>query len=221
MTKVPSSRLERDPSPPRRPRSEAAEPRARAPEPVKEKALPRNKAEGAAKAAAVSDGLLEAIDDGAAEVTQPAGLALPAQKAQRSDKFERATAAGLAKLQQLEPQQKQPPLKPRAAPGTALSALNEAKPPGVYFREDENSPDAAAAEDPELEAAVEEAIRLLFGVAGIHHIGPGKNELGEPVVVIACARGFSESSLARVPESVHRFPTLLAIPFELLPLRRI
>jgi hypothetical protein len=32
--------------------------------------------------------------------------------------------------------------------------------------------------------------------------------------------GFSEASMAKVPSRVHRFPTLVALPFDLLPLRR-
>lgn len=179
-------------------------------------------ANDAALAGASADGLLDAIQQGESETATPArSAAAAAKEAALSDGFEltRANAAGLAKLAQYG-SQKQPAIKPRAPEGSALAALNDAQPPGVYFREEENSDPGAEASDPELEAAVEEAISLLFGVPGIHHIGPGTNDVKEPVVVIAVARGFSESSLAKIPATVHRFKTLLAIPFELLPLRR-
>lgn len=164
------------------------------------------------------DGLLETL--GKSAPSKASAAAKKSQVGAGDDGFEagRVRAAGLAKLAQTPA--KQPALKPRAAPGTALAALNEAKPPGVYFREEENDSGREESGDPELDAAVEEAIQLLFGVAGIHHIGPGQNEQGERVVVVAAARGFNESSLARVPAKVRGFATLLALPFELLPLRR-
>lgn len=214
MTKVPS-RISRGEASAKATAAEAAAPTAAAKSAkVASEALPP----------AAGDGLLDAIQQGEAEPAAPNGAAARTGKAAapaENDGFEstRATAAGLAKLAQYG-SQKQTTIKPRAAPGTALAALNEAQPPGVYFREEENAESSADSADPELEAAVEEAISLLFGVAGIHHIGPGVNDKGEPVVVIAAARGFSEPSLARIPATVRRFPTLLAIPFELLPLRR-
>ena len=105
--------------------------------------------------------------------------------------------------------------------GEAMAALHQAQKRGVFFREDARGsrPDDGG-EDPELAAAVEECIRLLFGVPGIHRVGPGMNESGEPVVLVVANRGFTAASLSAVPERVHRFATLLALPFELLPLRR-
>ena len=62
--------------------------------------------------------------------------------------------------------------------------------------------------------------RLLFGVRGILRVGAGKNDRAESIVVVVASHGFSDASLASVPEKVHRFSTVIAIPFELLPLRR-
>jgi hypothetical protein len=103
----------------------------------------------------------------------------------------------------------------------AFSLLKEAKEAGVLFVEDsQREGHAEELEDPELSAAVEECIRICFGVRGILRIGAGRNDLAEPIIVVSTSHGFSESSLAKVPESVHRFPTLIAIPFDLLPLKR-
>ncbi len=130
----------------------------------------------------------------------------------------RAAAALVAKAVAAAP----PPPSPR--PGKApdaMSLLNAAQQAGVFFEEDSRRDGhSEEKDDPELGAAVEEAIRLLFGVAGVHRVGPGRNETGEPVVVVVAGRGFGEASLKRVPERVHRFATLLALPYELLPLRR-
>lgn len=110
--------------------------------------------------------------------------------------------------------------EPKSPPDTAMYALDHAQEQGVYFQEEPNDPDHPEEEDPELAAAVEEAISLLFGVRGIHHIGPGRNELDEKVVVIAAGRGFGEKSLAAIPEKVREFKTLLALPYDMLPLRK-
>ncbi|MHB8876273.1 MAG: hypothetical protein ACYC8T_21485 [Myxococcaceae bacterium] len=115
-----------------------------------------------------------------------------------------------------------PPSAPRPGkPPDAMTLLHSAKDAGVYFKEDSHHEGhSEEQDDPELAAAVEEAIRLLFGVRGIHRVGPGKNEAGEPVVLVVANRGFGETSMKSVPPRVHRFPTLLALPYELLPLRR-
>jgi hypothetical protein len=107
------------------------------------------------------------------------------------------------------------------SPG-ALSAMHQAREPGVFFEEHahQGGEGRPGGEDPELEAAVEEAIRLLFGVRGIHRISPGVNEAKEPVVLIVANRGFSEKSMQAVPPRVRNFPTLVALPYDLLPLRR-
>lgn len=119
------------------------------------------------------------------------------------------------------PQRRPRSRKSRHPAGSVMAALDEAEEPGVYFREERRQgkrPDEI--EDPELAAAVEEAIRLLFGVPGIFRIGAGRNEQAEPVVLIHAGRGFTERSMAAVPDRVHRFRTLVAVPYELLPLRR-
>ena len=111
-------------------------------------------------------------------------------------------------------------LRPERPPD-AWSLLREAKEAGVFFNEDAmREGHTEEGEDPELAAAVEEAIRLLFGVRGILRVGAGKNDRAEPIVVVVASHGFSDASLASVPEKVHRFSTVIAIPFELLPLRR-
>ena len=103
----------------------------------------------------------------------------------------------------------------------AFTLLHQAKDKGVYFKEDEaGAAMAESTEDPELAAAVEEAIRLLFGVKGVMRVGAGRNEADEPVVVVVANQGFGEGSLSVVPEKVHRFPTLLALPYDLLPLKK-
>lgn len=107
---------------------------------------------------------------------------------------------------------------PSNRPPDAFQLLHQAQEKGVYFKEDSAS--GGEREDPELAAAVEEAIRLLFGVRGILRVGPGKNMENEPVVVVVATQGFGEAALKVVPQTVHRFPTLLAIPFDLLPLKK-
>ena len=111
-----------------------------------------------------------------------------------------------------------PGKKPRSG---VLELLDEAEEPGVFFREREHDEgERDDEENDDLEQAVEEAIRLLFGVRGIHHIGPGEDVEGNPVVLISATQGFSNASLERVPPFVNGFKTLLALPYELLPLRR-
>lgn len=113
------------------------------------------------------------------------------------------------------------PPRPGGNLGDAMKALHNAQDPGVFFKEHDagGRPDEET-EDPELAAAVEECIRMLFGVRGILRVGPGENDAGEPVVLISAARGFTAQSMTQVPPTVHRFKTLLALPFELLPLKR-
>lgn len=106
-------------------------------------------------------------------------------------------------------------------PPDAFALLKEARERGVLFVEDAlQEGHSEDREDPELAAAVEECIRLCFGVRGILRIGPGRNDAQAPIIVVATTHGFTDASLAKVPESVHRFPTLIAIPFDLLPLKR-
>ncbi len=114
--------------------------------------------------------------------------------------------------------------KAKAATGRPLDAfalLNQAREQGVFYREDQHGgghPEDQ--DDPELGAAVEETIRLLFGVRGILRVGPGRNEANEPVVVVVAGPGMTDVALSKVPPKVHKFDTLLAVSYELLPLRR-
>ncbi len=106
-------------------------------------------------------------------------------------------------------------------PPDAFALLKEARDQGVLFKEDrERDGHTEDQEDPDLAAAVEECIRLCFGLRGVMRIGPGRDEKNEPIIVVVAAQGFSEASFQKVPEKVDRFPTLVAIPFDLLPLRR-
>ncbi|MBK7865263.1 MAG: hypothetical protein IPJ65_43020 [Archangiaceae bacterium] len=106
-------------------------------------------------------------------------------------------------------------------PPDAFTLLNQAQPHGVFFKEDyEREGHSEEQEDPELRAAVEECIRLMFGVRGIVRVGSGRNQADEPVVVIVVGQGFGETSMRAVPEKVHRFSTLLALPFDVLPLKK-
>lgn len=168
----------------------------------------------------------------------PKGPGQLATKRQQSDGFERtkAQAGGTAQTTGTQPAmtaqavgskqpvnavaQTRPALAPPPAnrPPDAFQLLHQAQDKGVYFKEDGMG--SGEREDPELAAAVEEAIRLLFGVRGILRVGPGKNMENEPVVVVVATQGFGEAAMKVVPPSVHRFPTLLAIPFDLLPLKK-
>lgn len=156
-----------------------------------------------------------------AKETREAQKARSQEEARAASAKERAVGAGAARRTEKLAMQP-PPLPGEAKPkGTLYEALENAKEPGVLFKEDdERSYRGGKEEDPELMEAVEECIRLLFGVRGIHHIGPGENEKGEPVVVVAAAQGFNEESMRLVPEQVGRFRTLVALPFDLLPLKR-
>lgn len=111
------------------------------------------------------------------------------------------------------------PVRPRKT--GAFAATEDAREPGIFLK-DESFAEGHSEddEDPELREAVEETISILFGVRGIHHVGPGRNERDERVVVVAAGLDFTQESLEQVPARVHRFETVLAVPFELLPLRR-
>jgi hypothetical protein len=114
-----------------------------------------------------------------------------------------------------------PPLPRSNRPEDAMTLLHAAQEAGVFFKEDgHREGHSEDQDDPEMAAAIEEAIRLLFGVQGVLRVGPGVNDAGEQVVVIVAHRGFGEASMKAVPPMVHRFPTLVALPYELLPLRR-
>jgi hypothetical protein len=153
-----------------------------------------------------------------------------AQKGREADAKGAADKRGLGASGMARQTQKlamQPPPLPGAdkPKGTLYELLENAKEPGVLFKEDDDEGNAGGQgqeeeADPELMEAVDECIQRLFGVRGIHHIGPGTNDAGEKVIVIATAQGFGEESMRRVPAEVRGFKTLVALPFDLLPLKR-
>ncbi|QRN96833.1 hypothetical protein JRI60_48980 [Archangium violaceum] len=102
----------------------------------------------------------------------------------------------------------------------ARLVLGTGKPAGTYLREHPPAPQGASAGDSALMGAVAEAHQLLANVKGIERIGTGVNKAGEHVVVIVPKHGFSMESLRAVPEKVQGINTVVAIPFDLLPLRR-
>jgi len=110
------------------------------------------------------------------------------------------------------------PAKP-ARPPDAFSVLHAAQEPGVYFKE-EGSHGRAEQQDPELSAAIEEAIRLLFGVRGILRVSGGFDQEQKPAIIVVATQGFGEASMKLVPPKVHRFETILAVPYDMLPLKR-
>ncbi len=111
-----------------------------------------------------------------------------------------------------------PPARP-SRPPDAFSVLHAAQDPGIYFREEGHHGSAEQA-NPELEEAIEEAIRLLFGVRGILRVTGGFNQANEPAIIVVATQGFGEASMKAVPGKVHRFETILAVPYDMLPLKR-
>jgi hypothetical protein len=112
-----------------------------------------------------------------------------------------------------------PPVARPSRPPDAFSVLHAAQEPGIYFKEDGHH-GAAEQANPELEEAIEEAIRLLFGVRGILRVSGGFNQANEPAIVVVTTQGFGEASLKMVPAKVHKFETILAVPYDMLPLKR-
>ena len=107
-------------------------------------------------------------------------------------------------------------------PPDAFALLHAAQPAGVYFKEDGRSAGGVVdGEDARLEAAVRETRRLLNDVAGIERVSAGRNAEDERVIVVVTRPGFGEAQLDLVPPDVQGFSTLMAIPYELLPLRRV
>jgi hypothetical protein len=198
------------------------QPKAREEKPAKEKAS--SKAGGKAPAAAT-----------APATAQAAAPAAAASQAKEDRAWSTQQAADIAPPKTgFESVKSAPQQRDRSGPAPsrmvamagdspgALSAMHQAREPGVFFEEHahQEGEGRPGGDDPELDAAVEEAIRLLFGVRGIHRISPGLNEAKEPVVLIVANRGFSERSMQAVPPRVRNFPTLVALPYDLLPLRR-
>jgi hypothetical protein len=98
-----------------------------------------------------------------------------------------------------------------------MELLHQAQAEGTFVNEEGRR---SAEEDPELALAVEEARKLLEPVKGIRRVAPGRNEEGDRVVLVVAERGFGEAGLNQVPRKVRRFATVLALAYELLPLRR-
>lgn len=105
-------------------------------------------------------------------------------------------------------------------PQDPMALLNLAQPPGIYIREDSPENPMPTLQNRELLEAVEEARRLLRDVSGIERISPGLSEADEPAVLVVAMRGFGEASLAQIPSHVRQFPTTLALPYDLLPLKK-
>ena len=166
-----------------------------------------------AKAKGQSDGFERAKNDGKGGLTHTGHTTgtQPAMTAQGIVPRAPVHAVSTAKPALAPPPSNRPP--------DAFQLLHQAQDKGVYFKED-GLGGGQEREDPELALAVEEAIRMLFGVRGILRVGPGKNMEDEPVVVVVASQGFGEAQLKVIPPAVHRFPTLLAIPFDLLPLKK-
>lgn len=116
------------------------------------------------------------------------------------------------------PQPAAPAPRP-SRPPDAFSVLHAAKDAGVYFKEEGHN-GAAEQANPELSAAIEEAIRLLFGVRGILRVSGGFNQDNQPAIIVVATQGFGEASMKLVPPKVHRFETILAVPYDMLPLKR-
>ena len=155
-----------------------------------------------------------------------------ALKQKLNDGFEKKGQDDL-KSQQLKAQKlastmapQTPPPSRAGKPADAMTLLHSAQDPGVYYKEGdreggghhEGQPEEEL--DPDLLEAVAEATRLLAEVKGIKRIVPGTDQEGAKVVVIVADRGFGEVSMREVPPMIRQFPTLLALPYELLPLRR-
>ncbi|MFN0063472.1 MAG: hypothetical protein ACKVPX_13270 [Myxococcaceae bacterium] len=136
-------------------------------------------------------------------------------------------AAEHAKLE--APVAPQPPVRMMTG---ALHFLNNAKDPGELFERldpdgqegggqgqgEEGGPEAL---DPELLSAVEELAQKLSGVRGVTAVAPGRNDAGASVVLVMAEPGLTHASFdERIPPTVGRFETLVALPFEALPLRR-
>lgn len=145
------------------------------------------------------------------KATTPTG---PQARSSTSGTYSKLSAVGQAQLLQTG-------MSKAERPPDAFTLLKDAREKGVLFVEDAMSDGHTEdRDDPELAEAVEECIRQCFGVRGILRIGPGRNDKGEPVVIVVVTNGFTDVSLQRIPAKVHRFETLTVIPFELLPLKR-
>lgn len=131
------------------------------------------------------------------------------------------TVRAMVPIKQAAPVQAAQPAQPGkpTKPPDAFAVLHAAQDKGVYFKE-EGHHGAAEQADPELEAAIEEAIRMLFGVRGILRVTGGFNQEQQPAIIVVATQGFGEASMKLVPPKVHKFETILALPYDMLPLKR-
>jgi hypothetical protein len=72
----------------------------------------------------------------------------------------------------------------------------------------------------ELQQAIDETLAQLESVPGISRVSAARNELGEPIILIVAGQGFRQASLRAIPNSVSRFSTVVALPYDMLPLKR-
>ena len=147
------------------------------------------------------------------------GLAQALKTAQAQQTGPAAPVKGAAPVQGATPAAPAAPAPRPSRPPDAFAVLHAAQDPGVFFKEEgHNGP--AEQGNPELSAAIEEAIRLLFGVRGILRVSGGFNKDDEPAIIVVATQGFGESSMKLIPPRVHRFETILAVPYDMLPLKR-
>jgi hypothetical protein len=75
--------------------------------------------------------------------------------------------------------------------------------------------------DPEWVAAVQETGQALTGVRGISAVTRGLSDDDERVVLVLTNPGLTNNTFDKlIPSQSRGFPTLVAIPFDALPLRR-
>jgi hypothetical protein len=124
---------------------------------------------------------------------------------------------------------------PKGSPMSAITFLHNAKPPGSFFTEVNDDDDATdprgeggqqqddtgEGSDPEaLRQAVEDLLEQLKDVPGIARVRAGRDEEDRPIVLVVAERGFTQGSLRMVPEKIQQFQTVLAVPYDILPLKR-
>jgi hypothetical protein len=161
---------------------------------------------------------------------------LPQVKAAKRDGFERLTAKKQEELKKTEHAKLSvpvtgPPPEVKTLTG-ALHFLNQAQPPGVLFKVDPDGQrqgrgEEGSGEEEEEEKerawqeAVDETSRKLHGLRGITRVVRGYNEGGDRVVLVMVEQGLTHQSFDNaIPVEVQGFPTLVALPYEALPLRR-
>ena len=95
-------------------------------------------------------------------------------------------------------------------------ALAEAREPGFHFTAQEENTQASA----EVQRAVQAATRGLASMVGVASIQAGHDARGRPVVQVKAQKGFDAAAFAQLPEAFEGVRTLLALDYDLLPLKR-